>query len=211
MQAAKENIPNVPLEVVSGGLLLSHIRDGDEKAAELLYHRFAGRLRNLAHAKLSKLLQSRLDADDIVQSVFRRFFQATNEGAYDCPTDEELWSVLMVITLNRLRTEEAFQRAGKRDVRRNMNMEALDKLTSFSQSSFASSVLREGVEEALEKLPEHFGRVTKLRLEGYEVAEIALRVGRSKRTVERILQESLIELRSMLQPEVDRVNGEDPT
>ena len=158
----------------------------------------------MAHAKFSKLLQSRLDADDIVQSVFRRFFEATSEGNYDCPTDEELWSVLLVITLNRLRTEEVFQRAGKRDIRRNVNMDALNELTAFSRSNFATSCLRESVEESLEKLPEHFGRVIKLRLEGFEVAEIAEQVGRSKRTVERILQEGLIQLRVLLQTEDDQ-------
>src|ERR1019366_3569799 len=188
MNPSKENEALVPLESVPGGTLLLRIRNGDGAAADLLYHRFAGRLRQLAHAKFSKLLQSRLDADDIVQSVFRRFFKANDEGNYDCPTDEELWSVLMVITLNRLRTEEVFQRAGKRDIRRNVNVEALNELTSFSHSSFASSCLRESVEGALDKLPEHFGRVIKLRLEGLEVAEIAQEVERSKRTVERILQ-----------------------
>lgn len=198
------------LEAASGVLLLSQFRNGDQKAADQFYHRFAGRLRQLAHAKLSKLLQGRLDVDDIVQSVFRRFFKATSEGDYDCPSDEELWNVLLVFTLNRLRTEEVFQRAGKRDVRRNVNMDSLNELTSFSQSSFASSFLREGVEKALEKLPEHFGRVIKLRLEGLEVAEIALQVERPKRTVERILQEALIQLRTMLQPEDDCDSEKEP-
>ena len=202
--------PNGSVPEVPGGLLLSQIRNGDEKAADQFYHRFVGRLRQLAHAKFSKLLRGRLDADDIVQSVFRRFFEATSEGSYDCPGDDELWSILMVITLNRLRTEEGFQRAGKRDVRRNVNMEALGELTSFSNSNFASSYLREGVEEALEQLPEHFGRVVKLRLEGCEVAEIAEQVGRSKRTVERILQEALTQLRTLLQPEIDRDDQKAP-
>ncbi len=209
MDVANENTPQ-PLETPSGVLLVAQFRNGDQKAADQLYHRFAGRLRQLAHAKFSKLLRSRLDADDIVQSVFRRFFEATGNGNYDCPTDEELWSVLLVITLNRLRTEEVFQRAGKRDVRRNVNMDALNELTSFSHSSFASSLLREGVEEALKTLPEHFGRVIKLRLEGLEVAEIAQQVGRSKRTVERILQEALVQLRTRLLQEDDRDNEENP-
>ena len=210
MDSATSNEPQVPLESAPGGLLLSQIRNGDEQAADQLYQKFAGRLRQLAHSKFSKLLRSRLDADDIVQSVFRRFFEANNEGNYDCPTDEELWSILLVITLNRLRTEEVFQRAGKRDIRRNVNMDALNELTSFSHSRFASACLHDAVEEALLQLPEHFGRIIKLRLEGLEVAEIALQVGRSKRTVERILHEGLTQLRALLQPEDDRDDEQKP-
>ena len=197
-----------PLEPSSSVLLLSQLQGGDQSAGDQLYHRYAWRLRQLSQGKLSKLLRSRLDADDIVQSVFRRFFATAGESIYDCSRDEDLWNVLLVITLNRLRTEEVFQRAGKRDVRRNVNMEGLNELTSFSHSSFASSYLRAGVEEALEKLPEHFGQVIKLRLEGLEVAEIAQRVERSKRTVERILQEALTQLRALLQPEDDRDDAE---
>lgn len=203
MSMATSNEAEV-LDTIPAGLLLTHLHNGDERAADQIYHRFAGRLRQLANAKFSKLLRSRLDADDIVQSVFRRFFEASNGGHYDCPTDEELWSVLMVITLNRLRTEEIFQRAGKRDVRRMVNVEALEELTSFSKSTFASTCLRDAVEEALQQMPEHFGRVIRLRLEGFEVSEIAEEVGRSKRTIERILQEALTQLRALLQPENDR-------
>ena len=203
MHLANEIEADSALETTSGVSLLGQLRNGDRDAADRIYSRYACRLRHLSHGKLSKLLRSRLDVDDIVQSVFRRFFESASEGNYDCPSDEDLWNVLLVITLNRLRTEEVFQRAGKRDVRRNVNMDALNELTSFSHSRFASAFLREGVGEALEKLPEHFGRVIKLRLEGLEVAEIAAQVGRSKRTVERILQEALIQLRTLLQPEVD--------
>ena len=39
------------------------------------------------------------------------------EGDYDVPPGEELWGLLLVIALNKIRTEETFHRAGKRDVR----------------------------------------------------------------------------------------------
>ena len=51
-------------------------------------------------------------------SVFRRFFQATRRDDYVAPGGEDLWDLLLVITLNRVRSEQAFQRAAKRDVRR---------------------------------------------------------------------------------------------
>ena len=75
--------------------------------------------------------------------------------------------------------------------------------------NFSTSYLREGVAEALEQLPEHLVRVIRLRMEGFEVAEIAKRVARSKRTVERLLQEALVQLRGLLHPEGDNGNEKD--
>ena len=85
MDAAKGHEANVSLEVVPGGLLLSQIRNGDAKAAEQLYHRFAGRLRQLAHAKFSKLLRGRLDLRQGTAKQDDRFTFAA-EAARQCPT-----------------------------------------------------------------------------------------------------------------------------
>ena len=45
------------------------------------------------------------------------------------------------------------------------------------------------VEELLETIPDVYRRMIELRIEGHEVAEIATSVQRSKRSVERVLQE----------------------
>ena len=42
---------------------------------------------------------------------------ACSQGDYDVPPGEELWGLLLVIALNKIRTEETFHRAAKRDVR----------------------------------------------------------------------------------------------
>lgn len=46
--------------------------------------------------------------------------------------------------------------------------------------------------------PSDHATILSLRVEGYEVAEIASKVGRSKRTVERVLQEFRGRLRKVL-------------
>jgi DNA-directed RNA polymerase specialized sigma24 family protein len=48
--------------------------------------------------------------------------------------------------------------------------------------------LQLAVQEALEGLPPLAQQTANLRLEGFEVAQIAEKLGRSKRSVERILQ-----------------------
>jgi hypothetical protein len=54
------------------------------------------------------------------------------------------------------------------------------------------------IAEALEKLPAHQKAVFELRVQGCEVPEIAVKVGRSRRTVERILQDIINQLIALL-------------
>src|SRR5262249_42208020 len=136
-------------------------------------------------------LSRRVDADDIVQSVFRRFFQAARQGNYDAPAGEDLWGLLLVITLNKIRSEKSYQRAAKRDVRRTAdpgNGFSLEQIAERNDG--ADALLRLHVEEALAQLPADYRAVVERRMEGHGVQEIARQTGRSKRTVERILQES---------------------
>src|SRR5438067_13394663 len=85
--------------------LLRRYRGGSEDAATQLYRRYAHRLRALARAKCSAQLARRVDADDIVQSVFRTFFHAASRGCYDVPAGDDLWNLLLVIALNKIRAE----------------------------------------------------------------------------------------------------------
>src|SRR5262249_34897629 len=97
--------------------LLRRLRGGDEDAATQLYFRYANRLLALAGRRRDVELASRVDAEDIVQSVFRIFFREAREGHYDVPAGEDLWRLLLVLALNKLRAQRVHHRAAKRDVR----------------------------------------------------------------------------------------------
>jgi RNA polymerase sigma factor (sigma-70 family) len=85
-------------------------------------------------------------------------------------------------------------------MRRTTGGDGLDETLTAPASQAEFAFLEAAVREALEKLPAPHRQVVELRLEGYEVAEIARTVERSKRTVERILQEARGELRTLLDP-----------
>lgn len=188
---------------ISDGSLLRRFRNGNQEAAAALYNRYVERLRLLARNNLSRALARRTDPEDIVQSAFRCFFQAVSKGSYDLPSGEDLWSLLMVIALNRIRVQEGFVRAAKRDVRQTTDMGSFDPTIYLRQkkNDASRSFLRLVVQEALDRLPAHHRSVIQMRMEGYEVAEIAQLVTRSKRTVERILQETLRQLHTLLEEE----------
>src|SRR5438132_11649012 len=116
-QQAGRNEGESPAGESSDRTLVHQFQEGSQAAATELYLRYANRVRALAQARCSTELAARLDADDIVQSVFRCFFQAARRGYYDVPAGEELWGILLVIALNKIRDARAFHTAAKRDVR----------------------------------------------------------------------------------------------
>jgi RNA polymerase sigma-70 factor (ECF subfamily) len=183
--------------------LLLQFQEGSQDAATCLYSRYAHRLRALVRAHTIASVGSCFDAEDIVQSVFRRFFKRASQGNYEVPASAELWNLFLVIALNRLRAEEAYHRAAKRDVRLTVRSPKCGSLVDhLEQPDPAAAFLNVVIDEALEHLPELQKQVIKLRTEGYEVAEIAEKIGRAKRTVERALQESRKQLSVLLLDQV---------
>jgi RNA polymerase sigma-70 factor (ECF subfamily) len=180
--------------------LLRHIRAGSRDAATELYLRYADRLRYLALAESSPDLARKEDPEDIVQSVFTSFFRGVGLGYYTVPAGEELWKLLLVIALNKIRAKGAFHRAAKRDVRRTLGSEFLDKvgLSLVTADETAVVIIQLVIDETLADMPEPQQEMVRLRIEGYEVAEIAERTQRSKRTVERVLQEFRAKLARLL-------------
>lgn len=177
--------------------LVRTYHQGSPRAADELYRRYADRLRDLARRHISRGLAARVDADDIVQSVFRRFFHAAKEGRYQSPSGGELWELLLASTVNRVRTAEAYHRAEKRDLAQTVGWEPSDSATAPGDGLDAA--LNLAVDEVLDLLPEAHREVIRLRMDGNEVAEIAAALSRSKRTVERTLQEARERLRSLLE------------
>jgi RNA polymerase sigma-70 factor (ECF subfamily) len=188
---------------LSDSSLLRRVRLGNQDAATHLYLRYAERLRGLARAECSADLARRVDVDDIVQSVFKSFFRGVRQGFYEVPAGEELWKLFLVIALNKIRAKGAFHRAAKRDVRLTVGEEFLAQYTKNNQDrdSDALGVLQLVIDEMLEELPAHQRAIVIHRIEGYEVAEIATRTGRSKRTVERVLQNFRVQLAAVLEQE----------
>jgi RNA polymerase sigma-70 factor (ECF subfamily) len=188
------------MSVLSDASLLRRFRLGNEDAATQLYLRYAHRLRALARAQSSPELARRVDADELVQSIFGSFFRAASAGHYDVPVGEELWKLFLVIALNKIRAKGAFHRAAKRDVRLTAAGDYLDNCAELpdKQDAAALAFLRLSVEEALGRLPLAQRQMVTLRIEGHDVAAIADRTGRSRRTVERLLQAARKKLSHLL-------------
>lgn len=182
--------------------LLRQFREGNQEAATRIFLRYAHRLHALARARCCERLAQRVEADDIVQSVFRTFFRRVSRGCYDVPDGEELWKLFLVIALNKIRDERSYHFAAKRDVRLAKGSGFLERLaTAPGQDPRPRLHLKMVISEALATLPAAYRRIVEMRIDGHEVAEIARATERSKRTVERTLQEFRTKLSKLLSVE----------
>lgn len=171
--------------------LLNRYRRGEADAATELYFRYAERLRKLARAKASTELQREIDAEDMIQSVFRTFFRRAADGQYDLPEGDELWRLLLVIGLNKIRSLAIYHHAEKRNLDKKIVGESAEIafLEQGDSDHVALSILKMTIDEMLVLMPPDYREIVDLRIAGYGVAEIAEKSGRAKRSVERILKE----------------------
>jgi RNA polymerase sigma-70 factor, ECF subfamily len=180
--------------------LVKYLRSGDSVAAEELYRRYATRLRRIVADRCTPDFAARFDADDIVQSVFRVLYEGMRSKFYDVPQGGELWSLLFVLAVNKIRDQVAFHKAAKRNVYRTAPADDRNPDDLFGKDETAAAQLRLVVEEYLAALPETERAIIALRMTGHSVDEVAAQTGRAKRTVERVLQKARDRLTDLLRP-----------
>src|SRR5262245_49230343 len=95
--------------------IVQHWRSGDQDAARQLFDRYAEQLVALARKRISQRLASRIDAEDIVQSVFRTFFHRAREGQFHFADPDDVCKLLARITVHKTFRQIAYHRRAKRD------------------------------------------------------------------------------------------------
>jgi RNA polymerase sigma-70 factor, ECF subfamily len=174
--------------------LMQRLRLGDPRAAEAVFDRYARRLIGLAQSRLEGRLRPKIDAEDVMQSALKSFFLRNADGQYDLHDWDSLWSLLTVITLRKCGRQVRRFLAEGRDVRRevappdpegsNCGWEALADEPTPSEAA----VLAETVEQLMRGLPDATERqMLEMSLQGCGPREIGDVLGRSERTVHRVL------------------------
>jgi RNA polymerase sigma-70 factor (ECF subfamily) len=172
-------------EELSDEELVERYRAGDEWAAAVLFRKYAPRLLSVARARCSKSFSSRFDPEDVIQAAFRSLFARLRNNPSAAESD--VWARLLVLTLNKIRSLVEHHTAAKRTVRRTSSSDLHERPPSIPDRR-ANEIDAIDIREQVDALPEGDREVIRMRLDGYEVAEIATATGQSQRTVERILQ-----------------------
>jgi RNA polymerase sigma factor (sigma-70 family) len=179
------------LEDASNQKLLALWRTGDERAAQVLVQRYMVRLTALARSRISRKLARRLDPEDVVLSAWRSFFVATGAGKLVAPDDDDLWPLLVTLTLRKLARQSARQGAKRRDVQTEESLDSVREwqaAVSRDPSPEEAAILADEVEALMASLDDADREVLTRRLQGDDQATIAAAMNCSERTVRRSMQ-----------------------
>jgi RNA polymerase sigma factor (sigma-70 family) len=182
--------------------LIEQLRCGDaaarEAAARQIWERYFHALLGLARHHLSQRIRRREDEEDVLQSMYKSFCLRQQRGDFDLTGRDQLWSLLVQITLCKARNTAANHRRGKRDVTRELVPPrddpeaarwAMEQMEASGPTPAEAAVLNEALELRLQALPDVELRQIALRkLEGWSNREIADWKVCTERTVERKLE-----------------------
>lgn len=181
---------------------LANLKYGDQAAAQKLWSRYAIRLIELARQRLGKIQKGVADEEDVAQLVFASLWRGATEGRFqDLKNRDELWWMLLTLTKHKatdhIRRETAQKRGGG-----NVISEAQlrrDSLEGDFAWTFDELIDKEPTPEFIVTLSEQHAylmsrlrddvlrQIASLRIEGYTVSEIAMKLAIAKRSVERKL------------------------
>lgn len=178
------------LEDASNRDLLDAWRTGNQYAATVLVRRYMGRLTSLASSRLSRKLARRLDAEDVVLSAWRSFFAATGRYQVDVPGDDNLWPLLVTMTLRKLSRQAARHTADRRSIDAEVQLHDETNwpvIVSQDPTPAEAAMVTDEIENLMSGLAPIDREILTKRLQGEQHASIAAAVGCSERTVRRSL------------------------
>ena len=173
---------------------IEKLKLGDDLAAQKIWQSYFERLIRLARQHLYGTARAAADEEDVVLSAFDSFFRSTREGRFPRLNDrDDLWQLLVLLTCRKtcdLVEYNARQKRGAATRSLDAGPAGSDwpALVSAEPTPDFAAQLAEEVQHLLGRLETDELRTIALwKLEGYSNAEIAARLQRVERTVERKL------------------------
>jgi RNA polymerase sigma-70 factor (ECF subfamily) len=173
--------------------LLQLWRSGDEKAAREIFDRYVSQLLELARRRISQRLARRIDPEDIIQSVFRTFFDRARAGQFHVEGADDLSKLLVRITLHKILRQVAFHTAAKRDLyleagqasdEQDRLLEVLDR----EPTPETAGAFLDALEHLLTQMRREDRQIIDLRLQNYSNVEIAEKLKISDRKIRRLME-----------------------
>jgi RNA polymerase sigma-70 factor (ECF subfamily) len=173
--------------------LIERCRRGDQDAARELFDSYVVRLLPLARRRISQRLASRVDPEDIVQSVFRTFFARLKDDKFEITDQDDLFRLLMRITVHKTLRQIAHHRAAKRNPALELGHtddahEQLMQLLTTEPTPEATVTFLDTLENFMGLLPATDREILELRMQGFSTEEIAQKLGSYDRKIRRVLE-----------------------
>jgi len=175
-----------------------HTIRGLQAGEPAVLHSFYAKLGPMLHAiaarRVAPHLQSRFDAEDVVQSTFRTFFRRAQGGQFLFEDNQRLWNLLCAITLTKLKEKVRFhQRQSRAAGREQRHSDAQNpagtraELIAAAMSPETALDFADEFEHLLGTLTEPERRLVELKLQDRTNDEAAETLGVSERTIRRML------------------------
>jgi RNA polymerase sigma factor (sigma-70 family) len=178
---------------------------GENWTHSAFFREHAPRLEALIRGRLAPRFRSRFDADDVVQSAFRSFFLRPAPEFSALSKETDLWPLLAEIAVRKLGQQIRRHQAQRRDVRTERDPKDVSLPADLRPDEAAS--LTEIIGRVRNDLDDTSREAFLLRLQGYEILEIAQTLQISERTVRRQLAaaKQLLQRLLDLEPVTDAV------
>ncbi|MEM0924667.1 MAG: sigma-70 family RNA polymerase sigma factor [Planctomycetota bacterium] len=184
---------------------LRSLQAGEPTAANRLFAEYSERLVKLAAKNIHPALIKRFDGEDVVQSVFRSFYRRQEEGQFQIEHSQQLWQLLVTLTLCKTRSHARRHTADRRDARADHTIADQAELLDRHPSDAEALLLWEEIDTVLVGLPERTAEIIAMRLEGMNRSAIAKRLDLSRQTIHRILKLVQQRLQDRLQTESENL------
>ncbi len=173
--------------------LLVRIQQGEEEAARELLRTYESEVRLVVRRQLPRLLRSRFDSIDFLQSVWGSFFRRVRSGPSEFEEPRHLVAFLARAAKNKVIDEYRRAASLKQDMTREEPIWSdEDSPRDLASETDTPSQVAEAKEEygrLRELLPMERRRLLELKAEGLSSKEVADKLGISERTVQRVLED----------------------
>lgn len=179
--------PETDLDALIGGLIA-----GEAHAVRRFCAAYGPALQRIADRRIATPLRPRIDAEDVVQSVYRTFFRRAADGQFALEDASALWRLLCAITLTKVREKARFHTRQRRAPDREVAVDAGVDGPGLQQRAAAPGqdeqlALADAMAQLLADLTPQEQALVDLKLQDVPNHEIAARMGCSERTVRRLL------------------------
>jgi len=173
--------------------LVAQYKAGSQSAAGELFDRYCEKLMRLARRRIGQRMVSRVDPEDVIQSAFRTFFVHVRNDEFKFDAEDDLFKLLVRLTVNKALRQIAYHRAAKRDPHREAGQgsddtDILAGVMAHEPSPDIEVAVLDEFERFLSQLPDFERKVLELKLHGNTTTEIAEALGSYDRKIRRVLE-----------------------
>lgn len=181
---------------------LGNLADGQADAVQEFWNQYGDALQRVAERQIASWLRRRVDPEDVVQSACRTFFRRAQAGDFSLESQDDLWRLMLTITLNKVRMQARFHTRSRRSVSRERELPEPSGLQPAEWDNSIENIdLQDLLQTAFSEHDSERQQVLQMWLDSHTQNEIAQEIGCSERTVRRIQDRIRHDLATYLESE----------